>query len=223
MNNENQDMTSLAPAINIEEVALEEDAGNETGCLDQEQRYRASAYGLLAALLRASPDRNMLDYLGELCEATDDGDELMLAMSALALSAGMHGPEDIVDEFHRLFIGLGKGELVPYGSWYQTGFLMEKPLSDLRDDLSRLGFQRSEEVAEPEDHVAALCEVLSIMIGDNTDVSVQKAFFESHMADWLGRFFDDLGRAGSAVFYRSVARFGAAFIELEKQYYSMQT
>lgn len=228
-NNETDDMTLSAPALSIEASSIEvtellgghpDSDASET--ISEEQRYRASAYGLLAALLRSSPDQAMLSQLCDLCETTSEGDELMLSMSMLALAAKVHNAEDVADEFHQLFIGLGKGEVVPYGSWYLTGFLMEKPLSDLREDLARLGFERSEDVAEPEDHAAALCEVISIMIGDASELSVQDQFFQAHMANWLDRFFNDLGNAGSAVFYKSVARFGAAFIALEKQYFSMQ-
>ncbi|MDH5354888.1 MAG: molecular chaperone TorD family protein [Gammaproteobacteria bacterium] len=214
-NNEIDDTTLSAPAL-----AGEYPDSDTSVC--EEQRYRASAYGLLAALLRSSPDQAMLGQLCGLCEATSEGDELMLSMSMLALAAKMHSAEDVEEEYHQLFIGLGKGEVVPYGSWYLTGFLMEKPLSDLREDLAKLGFERSEDIAEPEDHAAALCEVISILIGDASDLSVQNEFFQTHMASWLDRFFSDLGSAESAVFYKSVARFGAAIIALEKQYFSMQ-
>ncbi|MCP4185990.1 MAG: molecular chaperone TorD family protein, partial [Gammaproteobacteria bacterium] len=172
INNETKDMTSAATALNIEANELA-DTGSAAGYVEQEQRYRASAYGLLAALLRASPDQAMLDHLAGLSGGGEsEGDDLMLAMSALALSAKHHSTAVIEDEFHELFIGLGKGEVVPYASWYLTGFLMEQPLSDLRTDLAHLGFARSEDVAEPEDHAAALCEVVSIMIGDATDLAV---------------------------------------------------
>ncbi len=201
-------MTSVTSVVNIE----------------QEQRYRASAYALLAALLRTPPDQAMLEHLTGLSEGGEsDGDELMLAMSDLALSATHHNTTAIEEEFHDLFIGLGKGEVAPYASWYLTGYLMEQPLSDLRTDLARLGFTRSEDVAEPEDHAAALCEVVAIMIGDAVDLAVQREFFQNHMASWLERFFEDLNSANSAVFYRAAARFGAAFVRLEKQYLSMQS
>ncbi|MCP4487978.1 MAG: molecular chaperone TorD family protein [Gammaproteobacteria bacterium] len=201
-------MTSAASALNIE----------------QEQRYRASAYALLAALLRATPDQAMLEHLTSLSDGAESrGDDLMLAMSGLAVSATHHNIVTIEEEFHDLFIGLGKGEVVPYASWYLTGFLMEQPLSDLRTDLANHGFVRSEEVTEPEDHAAALCEVVAMMIGDAVDQAVQIQFFQRHMASWLERFFEDLHAANSAMFYRAVARFGVAFIALEKQYFSMQS
>ena len=100
---------------------------------------------------------------------------------------------------------------------------MEQPLSDLRDDLRALGFERNADIHEPEDHAAALCEVISIMISDNASLSRQKQFFEAHMQAWIGRFFEDLANANSAVFYKSVARFGTAFIDLDQTYFSMQS
>jgi TorA maturation chaperone TorD len=206
------------------EVRFDGVAGAKHDAIDEEQQYRASAYALIAALLRAAPDQAMLDRLDGLSQlTTTDGDDLLLAMSALALSARHHTPASIDDEFHNLFIGLGKGEVVPYGSWYLTGFMMEKPLSDLREDLARLGYERNASIVEPEDHVAALFEVISLMIAEGTDLSVQSNFFESHMANWIGSFFADLSMAKSAVFYKSVGRFGAAFFALENEYFSMQT
>lgn len=206
------------------EVNFGAPAGDKNRPVDEEQQYRASAYALIAALLRAVPDQQMLDRLDGLSQqAPIDGDDLLLAMSALALSAKHHTPASIDDEFHNLFIGLGKGEVVPYGSWYLTGFMMEKPLSDLREDLARLGYERNASIVEPEDHIAALCEVLSLMIAEGADLSAQRNFFESHMTNWMSSFFADLSMAKSAVFYKSVGRFGAAFIALEIEYFSMQS
>ena len=228
---ENNKMTAQALALEefdqqkdqVETVDVFFDAtGNEA--LDEEQIYRASAYGLIAALLRSAPDQDMLERLTGLSPGVvPEGDELLLAMSTLALSAKLHTPAAIEDEYHELFIGLGKGEVVPYESWYLTGFMMEKPLSDLRDDLARLGYVKNSSVVEPEDHVAALCEVISLMITEGVDFSVQRNFFQSHMTEWMDRFFTDLSEAKSAIFYKSVGRFGAAFIAFENEYFSMQT
>ena len=187
----------------------------------QEQQYRASAYSIIAALLRAVPSKEALQHIAEFSKVAVDEDELLLSMSTMGLAAESTELEAIDDEFHALFIGLGRGELVPYGSWYLTGYLMEQPLSILRDDLAQLGFQRDEEVVEPEDHVAALCEVMAMMVQDDVTPSVQSRFFEKHISTWIGRFFTDLSEAESAVFYRAVGRFGTAFINLEKQYLSM--
>jgi TorA maturation chaperone TorD len=183
-----------------------------------EQQYRASAYSILAALLRGVPTPDVLKHIAEFSKVEVDEDALLLSMSTLGLAAQSSDISAVNDEYHELFIGLGKGELVPYGSWYLTGYLMEQPLSVLRDDLKRLGFERDERVVEPEDHVAALCEVMSFLIAEASDMTQQTIFFEKHIQPWMGRFYEDLSKAESAVFYRAVGRFGSAFINLEKQY-----
>ncbi|MCP4286803.1 MAG: molecular chaperone [Gammaproteobacteria bacterium] len=189
--------------------------------LDEEQQRRAGVYGLLARLLRAAPDDALLKQLSALKDMRQDGSELGLAMSMLGLSASACSEEPVDDEYHNLFIGLGCGELLPYGSWYLTGFLMEKPLGYLRDDLSSLGFERDESVSEPEDHIAALCEVMAMLINDGFDLETQADFFKTHMEGWVSHFFVDLGGANAAIFYKSVGRFGCAFSEFEKAYLSM--
>lgn len=188
----------------------------------QEQQHRAAAYSLLAALLRNPPDQVVLERVAGFSEIKPEGDELALSMSMLGLSASNSSPPSVDDEFHALFIGLGRGELVPYGTWYQTGFLMERPLSVLRDDLKVLGFERDSNVHEPEDHVAALCEVMAMLIMDGATQKQQSEFFDPHIGSWFERFFSDLAQAKSATFYKSVGRFGAAFTALEKQYLAMQ-
>ena len=203
---------------------METDMPAADAMIENEQRYRAAAYSLLAAMLRAAPDQALLDHLGKLSPDGDgEPDELSEAMSELASAAGKFDLDQLEDEYNALFIGVGKGEVVPYGSWYLTGFLMEQPLSDLRDDLQALGFARDEKTREPEDHAAAIFEVFSVMIGDAYSLDQQQGFFEKHMQPWLKLFFADLGKARSAEFYKPVARFGAAFIELEQAYLSMRS
>jgi TorA maturation chaperone TorD len=187
----------------------------------EEQAYRSGAYSLLARLLRSPPDREVLDQVAGFARIDSQQDDMTLAMSMLGLAATTSQPNAVDDEFHALFIGIGRGELVPYGSWYLTGFLMERPLGRLRDDLAALGFQRQRGVSEPEDHVAALCEVMALLIDEGNALELQSDFFRHHLADWLGRFFSDLSEAGSAVFYRAVGRFGSAFVALEQRYLNM--
>jgi TorA maturation chaperone TorD len=187
----------------------------------EEQVYRSGAYGMLARLLRSPPDSEVLAQVAGFAKVQPTQNEMALSMSMLGLAASTSRAEAVDDEFHALFIGIGRGELLPYGSWYLTGFLMERPLGRLRDDLVALGFQRQEGVTEPEDHVAALCEVMAILIDEGSAIETQSHFFERHIADWMERFFSDLSEAGSAVFYRAVGRFGSAFIALEKRYLSM--
>ncbi|WP_455235114.1 TorD/DmsD family molecular chaperone [Thiogranum longum] len=189
--------------------------------VDPEQEIRAGAYRLLASLFRAPPGAELLDTIARLPGDGADAGELGTAIALLRLAASTTAPAGIDDEFHELFIGLGRGELVPFGSWYLTGFLMEKPLSSLRMDLARFGFEREDGVFEPEDHVSALCEVMSLMILEGRSMHDQQTFFSNHLATWLERFFADLRAARSAVFYRAVGRFAAAFTAFEAAYLGM--
>lgn len=178
--------------------------------------HRAGVYGLLAALLREPAAAELLEYAAGLGDG-DGRDDLTVALSMLALAATHCSPQDLEDEFHQLFIGLGRGELVPYGSWYQTGYLMERPLAVLRDDLVGLGFEREADNPEPEDHVAALCEVMAMLVEDAAPEELQAHFFTSHLESWIERFFGDLAAAQGAVFYRSVGRLGLAFMAAERR------
>ena len=191
--------------------------------LAQEQQYRAAAYGVLAALLRATPEASQLEQVAGFSEVDDGGDEMTFAMSMLGLASARCTREAIEEEYHALFIGLGRGELLPYGSFYLTGFLMEKPLGELRDDLDRLGFEREADVHEPEDHIAALCEVMSLLIQEGASTAIQAEFYTTHIETWYQRFFSDLAAAKNAVFYKAVARFGAAFMDLEKHYLTAES
>jgi TorA maturation chaperone TorD len=194
---------------------------------DENQQYRAGAYRLLASLLRMPPDEPMLEHVKSLSEIESGSDELSVALQMLGLAARHCDAVSIDDEFHALFIGLGRGELVPYGSWYLTGYLMEKPLGILREDLALLGYERNEDTREPEDHIAALAEVMSLMIDEQAqgvagdELALQQQFFAAHVGNWAGQFFEDMTNASSAVFYRSVGRLGSAFIGFEKQFLSM--
>ncbi|MFW2438726.1 MAG: TorD/DmsD family molecular chaperone [Arenicellales bacterium] len=193
-------------------------AGWNENPIAQEQQYRAAAYGMLAALLRSAPDHVLMNQVSGFSEVDDGGDEMAVSMSLLGLAAAKCAEQTIAEEFHNLFVGIGRGELLPYGSYYLTGFLMEKPLGDLRDDLDQLGFEREVDVHEPEDHISALCEVMLMLIQDGASTAVQRDFFAKHVDSWGQEFFADLAVAKNAVFYRAVARFGTAFMSIEKSY-----
>ena len=150
-----------------------------------------------------------------------DGD-LARAWEVLRLAGERANVASLDDEYHELFVGIGRGELVPYGSWYMTGFLMDQPLAVLRRDLAELGFERQQDIKEPEDHVAALLETMGFMAGDDaTSLDTQRRFFQSHMGPWMKTFFLDLQKAEAARFYRAVGQFGEQFIEFENKYLTM--
>lgn len=187
-----------------------------------EDAARAGLYGLLAALLRDVPDAGLLERVVAL-DTPAGRDAFALAWEGLRLAAGEVTPAEADDEYHRLFIGLGRGELVPYGSWYQTGFLMELPLGALRRDLAALGFEREAGVHEPEDHVAALCEVMAqLALDPDVPVGRQRDFYRAHLGPWIGRFCHDLAALPAAPLYGALGRLAAAFFDIEGRYLEME-
>ena len=177
---------------------------------------RAQEYALLAALLLSAPSPALLERIAQL---RDDATPLGRAHANLAEAASQAVAADVEREYFDLFVGLGRGELLPYASYYLTGFLNERPLSRLRDDLTALGIERVENNFEPEDHAAALCEIMAGLASGRFPASpeVQRAFFEKHVSRWMGRLFADMETVKSAKFYRSVGALGRLFLEIESE------
>jgi len=185
---------------------------------------RANTYGLLAALLAKPPAEELRQRLSAI-EVMGEQESFGIGGTwpLLKLAAEHSNVKALDDEFHDLFIGVGCGELVPYASWYLSGYMMDKPLALLREDLRVLGFERPPEITEPEDHAATLCEVMAALIqSEDVNQSTQRYFFNEHLAPWMGAFFGDLQQAESAVFYKAVGRLGKEFIALEQRYLSMR-
>lgn len=182
---------------------------------------RAQVYHLLGALLAASPDQTMLDAVGTL--AIEDGADtpFVEALREMRSEATKIKPDVLQGEYFNLFIGLGRGELLPYASWYVQGALMERILADLRQDLKRMGFERQTDVREPEDHVAALCETMGMIIAEPGLSLEQSTFFDTYIGSWMGKFFQDLEAAEGAEFYAVVGRLGRQFIDIEQQYFAL--
>ncbi|MBX6742436.1 MAG: molecular chaperone TorD family protein [Acetobacteraceae bacterium] len=176
---------------------------------------RARLFALLGRLLAAPPDAELLARLAAL-----QGDDTPLGrgIAGLARAAAEAQPAAVEREFFDLFIGVGRGELLPYASYYLTGFLHERPLADLRGDLRRLGVERAPDVPEPEDHIAFECETLSGLIAGSFSAGEGQAgaFFTRHLRPWAGRFFADLEGAPAARFYRAVGALGRTAIEIEQ-------
>ncbi len=190
--------------------------------VSEEDALRAQIYDLLAVMLRKPP---AADFLTKISGLTGDESDLGRGINALARLAQASSPEKIDAEFHRLFIGLGRGELLPYASYYITGFLNEKPLAKLRGDMTELGMVRDAAAYEPEDNIGSLCEMMAGMIhgrfGAPVSLAKQKDFFFTHLAPWAEHFFSDLEAAEGSVFYAPVGTVGGAFIQIEKQSFRM--
>lgn len=184
----------------------------------EEDRLRADMYDFLGALLAGPPDAALLQKSAALA-----GDDSALggAIRTLCRIAAGTTPEAVEDEYNTLFVGLGRGELLPYASYYLTGFLNEKPLAALRDDMKALAIVRAEDVFEPEDHIASLFEMMGGMIAGRFAAPVSldrsKRFFDKHIEPWAGHFFSDLESAKNSVFYAPVGSAGRAFMEIEKE------
>ena len=191
---------------------------NPSAPQDEVEKLRADMYRFLGALLAAPPKK---DLLRSITGMRGDDTPLGKAIQTINRMASASTEKSVEREFNALFIGVGRGELLPYCSYYLTGFLNEKPLARLREDMARLGVGRSPGVSEPEDNIASLFEIMAGLIGGAfgapAGLSVQRVFFDRHLAAWAGHFFEDLERAESSVFYAPVGAAGREFIEIEKE------
>lgn len=184
----------------------------------EEDQLRADMYNFLGLLLAGPPDK---DTLVKTTALTGDTSLLGEAINTMARVAKATSAPAVESEFTALFIGLGRGELLPYTSYYLTGFLNEKPLALLRKDLVGLHIKRAPNVYEPEDNIASLLEMMGGLItgrfGEIATLHTQAAFFNKHIGSWAEHFFADLETAKSSVFYAPVGSAGKAFIEIERE------
>jgi TorA maturation chaperone TorD len=191
-------------------------SGRSETITDEIERARAQEYALLAVLLAGAPNGDLLTRIAGL---TGEGSPLGQAHAALGQAAAAAECERVEREFFDLFVGVGRGELMPYGSYYVTGTLHAAPLARLRADLATLGMSRAERCSEPEDHAALLCEIMAGLVDRrfDTPVGADRSVFEKHLAPWIGRFFGDLQTAKNANFYRRVGAVGQRFVEIESE------
>ncbi len=188
----------------------------------EEDRLRADLYNFLGVIFSRPPDQMLLEQTAGL---SGDDTEIGQAITTLAKMARLSKPKALESEFNRLFIGLGRGELLPYASYYLTGFLNEKPLALLRQDMTSQGLARAETVFEPEDNIASLMEMMGAMIvgrfGPPAELSAQRTFFNKHIGPWAAHFFADLEAAKNSVFYTPVGTVGRLFMEIEAEAFRM--
>lgn len=190
--------------------------------ISHEDRLRADLYNYLGLILVGPPDQMLLDQTAGL---TGDDTALGQAIQGLARVAKVSKPKAVQSEFNALFIGLGRGEILPYASYYLTGFLNEKPLANLRNTMANFGMTRADDVFEPEDNIASLMEMMAGMIvgrfGRVASIEEQKQFFNAHIGNWATHYFDDLQAAKSSVLYASVGAVGSAFMDIEREAFRM--
>jgi TorA maturation chaperone TorD len=188
--------------------------------VDETDIARAQEYVLLSRLLRCAPDAALLDRLTRL---SGDASPLGRAHASLAEAASCAKVQSVEREYFSLFIGVARGELLPYASYYRAGFLYDRPLARLRNDLARIGIERAEGEVEPEDHAAVLCEIMAGLAGGQLAAAAgtDREMFERHLAPWIGRLFADLERAKAADFYRHVGALGRVFVGIELEAFAL--
>lgn len=184
------------------------------------ERIRTDAYTLLSTLLISSPSEELIEIIRNLSWENDIPEELRQALAAINQASISCPPESIAEEFQRLFVGLGSGEIVPYGSWYREKMIQSKPLAAIRTDLGRLGIVRKSEAFESEDHAGALCEIMALLSNPENQIpeNEQTEFFKNHVAPWMSDFFNDLKMAENALFYNAVGELGRCFLDGEKEF-----
>ena len=191
--------------------------------ISEEDDLRAQLYEFLATLLRVEPTDAVVEQVANL---SGDDTSIGQASSTLAHLAQKMDGTSVRNEYVDLFIGVGRGELLPYCSYYLTGFLNEKPLAKLRQDMAAIGIARADGVKEPEDHIASLCDMMAGLIrgqfSRSFTLAEQASFFKKHLAPWASLFFNDLESAKNAVFYAPVGSIGKVFMDIESKSFDME-
>ena len=181
---------------------------------------RTDCYVLLAALLTNPPGEELIGLIRSLQWDEDIPAGMQRQLLALKQACSKCSEKEIADEFHRLFVGLGRGDLVPYGSWYREKMIQSMTLAAIRNDLERFGLTRQPDSYESEDHAGVLCEIMALISQAENGLphEEQAIFFDRHLAPWMPLFFKDMQAAGSVEFYLAVGGFAAFFLEAESEY-----
>ena len=190
--------------------------------LDDVDHARAREYSLLSVLLLNSPDAELLVRLAKL---SGDTNALGSAHEAVGQAAIRLSAAQVSREYFNLFVGVGRGELLPYASFYLTGSLHARPLARLRETLRAIGIERADWLKEPEDHVGVLFEIMAALATGEIAAppGTDREIFQSYLAPWIGRFFEDLEHAKSAEFYARVGTLGRVFMAIEMEAFTIQT
>jgi TorA maturation chaperone TorD len=196
--------------------------------IDEPDNARADMYALLSSLFYHPPSQELLSNIATDVVICNDEpvSEFCQAWRALQQAAARIDAEAAKDEFEAAFIGTGRQPVMLYGSFYEAGFLHEKPLALLREDLTKMGIARRGGRHESEDHVSALCDVMRLLIAGDAgaapgDLALQRNFFCRHIEPWHTRLASAITDANQTDFYKIVARFMRAFFMLETTAFEM--
>ena len=201
-------MNGQSSPLNITQPVVEEDSA------------RADFYALIARLFYAGPDAHLLAAIAAADEIAgeDDTAPLAAAWRALGAAAAAMDAEAVREEYDHVFVGTGKAEITPYASHYLAESMQERVLVRLRDTLTEMGLAKNQSAAEYEDHFSGLCEVMRHLIAaGSSDVAVQeqKMFFMEYVVPWYVEFCAAVMASPNTNFYKHVAIFTRAFLDVE--------
>ncbi|MEO9149014.1 MAG: molecular chaperone TorD family protein [Burkholderiaceae bacterium] len=201
---------------------------------------RAAWYELLSALFYRAPSPDLYAQLRAAPRSTPDADtELMVAWHALLDVVDRLSRARVEAEYDTLFGGVGRPDIYLFGSHHLAGFLNEKPLVDLRDDLRSFGLERSDRVLETEDHIACLLGSMQQLIADEgveglqrnedgatagtADLALdrQHTLFRRHIASWSDTLCELVSKHPKAEFYARLADLLVVFVAIERQAFEM--
>lgn len=208
--------------VKTRHMSPSDETGSAVPQVAPEDESRAAIYAMLATLLSTPPTAQQLSELGKLQGSDTDFGQAIARLSQAARNTTVEQEDDA---YHDLFIGLTRGKLLPYGSYYLTGFLHEKPLARLRNTMAQLGIEASPEEKDPEDHIASVLDMMGGLIrgdfGQPAPVAQQRVFFQEHVQSWAPYFFRDLEKVEDSELYAAIGTVGRVFLELEEAAFSM--
>ena len=185
-----------------------------------EEQARANFYALLSRLFYAPPDEALLNALAQADELDSDDDVLASGWRDLCSAAANADAEAVREEYETVFISTGRAPVTLYTSAYSIKYASETPLAALRGELAKLGLRG--EKAEPEDHIAALCDVMRYFIAEEqADLEQQKQFFERWIQPSAEPLCAAIERNDQTAFYKHVARMAKTFFSLEHSAFEM--
>ena len=190
--------------------------------INEEDQLRADMYSFLANLLRSEPNSELINQLKVLQSDDSPIGKSIKTLTKLASSLDL---PTIRDEYVRIFVGVGRGELLPFSSYYLTGFLKDKPLAKLRQDMEKIGIKLEDNVKEPEDHIASIFDMMAGLIvgkfNKKFSIAEQRDFFNKHLAPWVDLLMRDIESSKIAVFYSPIGTIGKEFMKIERSSFSM--
>ena len=193
-----------------------------------EDHGRANFYALISRLFASAPDQALLAAIASSppLASDDNGAALPLAWSKLIAASTAMDEDAASEEFEQLFMGVGKAAVNLHASHHLTGFMMEQPLADVRSSLAQLGFVRIEMQTMVEDHLAALTEVMRLLIVGAQDVqpaslAEQRKFFTAHLEPWFEHCCLAVSKSSSANFYAIVSGFTNSFLQVERDAFAI--